>query len=67
MVLRNSAADAGRKGAPSQTKASQGSQCAMPPAKGEWLPAYGDSMGRTAEQIDPQLGNAGDEVGNDYD
>jgi hypothetical protein len=74
MAYRNSAADSGRKGAPSKTKETEGYQYVMPQPRGKWLPAYSGGagasnggMGRTASEWDDEIGSAGDEVGNDYD
>jgi hypothetical protein len=67
MADRNTSADAGRKGAPSETKATKATQCTIPSPRGSWLPAYSGGMGRTGFEVDPQLGTAGEEVGNDYD
>lgn len=72
MVYRNEAADAGRKGsgAGTQTMRELGFQYEMPQAKGHWLPAYWggtDGMGKTRQEWDPDFGNAGNEVGNDFD
>lgn len=67
MALRNTSADTGRKGAPSQTKAAHGRQMAAFTGKGEYLPAYGGGMGKSAAEVDPNVGTALDEVGNDRD
>lgn len=76
MVYRDSESDAGRRGAAmsSRGKGEAGFQYTMPQPWGKWLPAYGGvqgntggGMGKTAQQWDPEIGSAGDEVGNDYD
>lgn len=64
--LRNSASDAGRKGAVSDYD-DRGPQMTPQSPKGRWLPAYTGGMGRTSRQIDPYDGSALDEVGNDAD
>lgn len=48
---RNEQVDAGRKGAPSMTKASEGYQNDPPDDKGDWLPAYTGGMGVEASMV----------------
>jgi hypothetical protein len=72
---RNSEADAMRKGAPgthSVGKQESGFQYVMPQPKGRWLPAYSggagvQAMGVPDFEVDPEIGSAENEVGNDYD
>jgi hypothetical protein len=67
MAQRNDASDVGRKGAPNHTKQTHGYIYVPTTAKGKWLPAYSGGTGRSAIEVDPDIGSADDEVGNDFD
>ena len=54
MVYRNTAADSGRKGAPSQTRKTTSSPMTVIPPKGEFLPAYGGGMGKRDDEGAPE-------------
>jgi len=64
---RNSNSDVGRRPGGTSSGKAVGYQYVMPAAKGHWLPAYGGGMGKCAEEYDPDIGTAEEEVGNDAD
>ena len=68
MAYPDSESDHGRRGsAKSREKGDAGYQYTMPNPKGRFMPAYGGGRGECAQDYDPDIGQAEDEVGNDAD
>ena len=67
MVYRNEESDVGRRPGGKSRGKEAGYEYTMPNPKGRWMPAYGGGRGECAQDYDPDIGTAEDEVGNDAD